>query len=228
VPSFTRAYRIVIDLTTPIIVGWSRLEVVGADLLPLDGPLLLVGNHDSYWDPIAVAVAARHRRQIRALAKSTIWKVKPVAMMMDGMGQIPVHRGQGDAAAMQSAIDELGAGACIGIFPEGTRSLGRELRAHSGAGRLVLAVPSAEIVCVRVTGAVDVVRVPRRPRIRVEFFHPSGPRVLPNETASELSARLLAEIRQGAPRAVAGSHRRVEKRSNGLSIDGLPIGRRRL
>jgi 1-acyl-sn-glycerol-3-phosphate acyltransferase len=204
---FTPAYRLVLSLTTPIMTTWSRLDVVGVELIPLDGPLLLVGNHDSYWDPIAVAVAARHRRQIRALAKSSIWKIAPLAWLMDGMGHIPVHRGQGDAEAMQTAITALERGACIGIFPEGTRSLGRTLRARSGVGRLVLAVPGASVLGVRVTGAVDVVRLPRRPRIRVEFFPPTGSRVRPNETVSEVASRLMSEIRDGAPPVVPGRRR---------------------
>ena len=33
------------------------------------GPLLLVGDHDSYWDTVATGIAGMARRQIRALAK---------------------------------------------------------------------------------------------------------------------------------------------------------------
>ena len=200
----TGMYRAVITVTHPIMLPWSRLRVSGLEQLPTSGPTLLVANHDSYWDPVAIGVAARGRRQVRALSKSTIWRYRPIAAVMDGMGHIPIERGKGDTHAMDEAIRQLRSGVCIGIFPEGTRSLGRELRARSGAGRLALAVPEATVVCCRVVGTTDVVRVPRRPRVSVEFFAPAAGPPRPDESAAQLSERWLAEIRAGAPRAVPG------------------------
>jgi 1-acyl-sn-glycerol-3-phosphate acyltransferase len=186
------------------------LEVAGLDLLPATGPVLLAGNHDSYWDPVIIGVAALPRRQIRALAKSSLWKVKGLDRVLNGMGQIPIDRGRADAVAFDRAIAELAAGACIGIFPEGTRSLGRELRARSGIGRLAEAVPEAVAVCCAVTGSTDVPRFPVRPTIHVEFFLPRGGNWRPGEAPAEFSARLLAEIRERAPIATAGRRRRSE------------------
>ena len=121
------------------------------------------------------------------------------------MGQIPIERGKGDAHAMDRAIEMLRAGACIGVFPEGTRSKGRELRARSGFGRLADAVPEAQIVSCTVTGTVDLPKFPaQRPHVRVHFFEPSGGQRQPGETPTELSARLLAEIRAIAPRMPTG------------------------
>lgn len=202
-PSMSPTYRFVMAVTTPIVRRWGRLEVRGLEHLPTDGPVLLAGNHDSYWDPIAVGIAGLPRRQVSALAKSSLWK-PGLAKVLDGMGQIPIDRGTGDAHAMDRAVAALRAGACIGVFPEGTRSLGRELRARSGFGRLHDAVPEAQIVCVAIHGTVDIPRFPKRPRIAVEFFAPREGQRLPDETASELPARLLAELRERAPIAHAG------------------------
>ena len=208
--SMTLAYRAVMAVSAPIVRRWGRLEVSGLEHLPLSGPVLLAGNHDSYWDPIAVGVAARPRRQIRALAKSSMWKIKGLGHVLDGMGQIPIDRGKSDVAALSRAIEELRAGACIGIFPEGTRSLGKELRARSGFGRLAEAVPEAAVVCVSVVGTTDIPAFPTRPSVRIRFFRPAGGGLQPGETAAELSARLLAEIRAEAPITAAGRKRRRE------------------
>jgi 1-acyl-sn-glycerol-3-phosphate acyltransferase len=208
--SMTLAYRAVMAVSAPIVRRWGRLEVSGLEHLPLTGPVLLAGNHDSYWDPISIGVAARPRRQIRALAKSSMWKIKGLGRVLDGMGQIPIDRGKSDVAALSRAIEELRAGACIGIFPEGTRSLGKELRARSGFGRLAEAVPEAEIVCVSVVGTTDIPALTTRPSVRIRFFRPAGGGLQPGETPAELSARLLAEIRAEAPIAVAGRKRRRE------------------
>ncbi len=183
---------------------WGRLQVEGLAVLPESGPVLVVGNHDSHWDPLTVGIAAIRRRQIKALAKSDLWRVRGLGPVLDGMGQIPIERDAGDAAALARAIEELRGGACIGVFPEGTRSRGRELRARSGVGRLALEVPEAKIVCVAIEGTTDLVRFPRRPRLRTRFFEPAGGQPRPGEAPAELAARLLAEIRELVPPAAAG------------------------
>ena len=200
----TRTYRAAMAVCRPIVSGWGRLEVVGRELLPESGPLLIAGNHDSYYDTVSAGIAALPRRQIQALAKQELWKVPGLAPVLNGMGQIPISRGAGDSGALERAIAELRAGACIGIFPEGTRSDGRELRARSGFGRLAEAVPEARIMLVAITGTTDFIRFPKRPAVRVEFFPPAGGDRRPGESAGELSARLLAEIRAKAPPARSG------------------------
>lgn len=183
----------------PAVRSWGRLEVEGLETLPESGPVLVVGNHDSHWDPVTVGVAALRRRQIRALAKSTLWDVRGLAPVLNGMGQIPIERGAGDRQALALAIEALRGGACIGVFPEGTRSRGEVLRARSGVGRLALEVPEARIVCVAIEGTSEMTGFPRRPRLRTRFFEPAGGQPHPGEDPAELSARLLAEIREHVP-----------------------------
>ena len=197
-------YRVAMTLCSPIVRWWGRLEVEGLELLPADGPVLLAANHDSYWDPVAVGVAQLARRQVRALAKSSMWKVKGLNRVLDGMGQIPIERGSGDAGAMDRAIEELRAGACIGVFPEGTRSLGRELRARSGFGRLAEAVPEAAVVLCSIQGTTDIPRFPKRPHVRLRFFLPAGGGLQPGEAPGDFVVRLLEELRAEAPRVAAG------------------------
>ncbi|HEY5332603.1 MAG TPA: lysophospholipid acyltransferase family protein [Solirubrobacterales bacterium] len=195
---FTRTYRFAMAVSLPV-AHWGRLEVSGVESLPENGPVLLVGNHDSHWDPVMVGFAARGRRQIRALAKSTLWDVRGLAPVLNGMGQIPIVRGAGDAQALANAVAALREGSAIGVFPEGTRSKGRVMRARSGVGRLALEVPEAQVRCVAVTGTADLTGFPRRPRIKVRFFEPAGGQPRADEDPGDLSARLLAEIRAIAP-----------------------------
>jgi 1-acyl-sn-glycerol-3-phosphate acyltransferase len=198
----TRTYRVAMALSRPVAL-WGRLRVEGLETLPTSGPLLIVGNHDSHWDPVMVGVAAIRQRQIRALAKSDLWKVRGLAPILDGMGQIPIVRGAGDKEALSRAIEALRAGVCIGVFPEGTRSRGKVLRARSGVGRLALEVPEAHVTLVAIEGTSDLTGFPRRPRIRVRFFDPAGGQPRPAEEPAELSARLLAEIRELVPPSIS-------------------------
>jgi 1-acyl-sn-glycerol-3-phosphate acyltransferase len=198
----TRTYRFAMTVTRPM-AWWSRMQAEGLDALPESGPLLLIGNHDSHWDPVMVGMAALGRRQIRALAKSDLWKVRGLSPILNGMGQIPIERGKGDAQALARAIEALRAGVCIGVFPEGTRSRGKVLRARSGVGRLALEVPEAHVTLVAIEGTTDITGFPRRPRVRLRFFDPVGGQPRPDEDPGELAARLLGEIRELVPPSLA-------------------------
>jgi 1-acyl-sn-glycerol-3-phosphate acyltransferase len=200
---FTRTYRLAMAVCRAL-APWGRLQVEGLEALPRGGPVVLASNHDSRMDPVIIGVAAAHRRQIRALAKSSLWDIRGLGPILDGMGQIPIERAAGDADALAQAIRALRAGACVGVFPEGTITCGRELRARSGIGRLAVEVPEARLVCVAIEGAPDYVRFPKRPSVRVRFFEPASGQTRPDETAADVAERLLAEIRAIAPRLEAG------------------------
>ncbi len=205
----SRMYRAAMAVCRPVVAAWGRLEVEGLEALPASGPVLVAGNHDSHWDPVTVGVAAIRRRQIKALAKADLWKVRGLAPVLNGMGQIPIERGVGDAAALARAIEELRRGSCIGVFPEGTRSRGKVLRARSGVGRLALEVPEARLVCVAIEGTTDLTGFPRRPRLRTRFFEPRGGQAQPGEDPGDLSARLLAEIRELVPPSLSARKRKA-------------------
>lgn len=194
----TRTYSVAMNVNRPV-AWWGRMQVEGLETVPEQGPLLILGNHDSHWDPVMVGIAAFKRRQIRALAKSELWDVRGLGPILDGMGQIPIKRGKGDKDALAKAIEALRSGICIGVFPEGTRSKGKVLRARSGVGRLALEVPEAHVTLVAIEGTTDLTGFPRRPRIRIRFFDPVGGQPRPDEDPGELSARLLAEIRELVP-----------------------------
>lgn len=200
---FTTTYRFAMGLLHPIVGRWGRMRVNGIEHLPLRGGVILAGNHDSHWDPVAVGMATRTHRPISALAKASMWKRPGLRHVLEGMRQIPIQRGAGDAAALAAAVERLRAGGCIGVFPEGTLSHGAKLRARSGVGRLRQAVPEATVVAFAVQGTVDLVRFPKRPRIVVTFFRPrvaDAPVMDPEAFAQQL----MTEVRALAPAVPAG------------------------
>jgi 1-acyl-sn-glycerol-3-phosphate acyltransferase len=103
---------------------WGRTRVCGLEVVPRSGPLLLVPNHDSQMDPVIVAVALRHVRPLRFLARADLWRMRGLGPILTGMRQIPIERGSGDSAALDLAVDALRSGEAICIFPEGRLSNG--------------------------------------------------------------------------------------------------------
>jgi 1-acyl-sn-glycerol-3-phosphate acyltransferase len=105
------------------------------------------------------------------------------------------------------------------------------LRARSGIGYLARAVPEATIIGVACNGTVAIPRFPKaRPRVRVEFFEFDRPAIAADESPSEYSTRLLAQLRARAPIEVAGRKRavallgRVPTWAPELAITGKPGG----
>ena len=212
----TRTYGVAMALNRPV-AAWGGCRSRGSTSLPESGPLLVVGNHDSHWDPMMVGDRRAARRQIRALAKSDLWDVRGLGPILNGMGQIPIERGAGDAGALARAIETLRAGACIGVFPEGTRSRGKVLRARSGVGRLALEVPEAHVSLVAIEGTSDLTGFPRRPAAAGQLLRPrrrpaaarGGPgRALGAAAGRDPRARpaldLLPQARQARPGLALG------------------------
>jgi 1-acyl-sn-glycerol-3-phosphate acyltransferase len=210
-------YELLAVLFRPV-AWWGRLRVEGLDSVPATGPLLVVPNHDSQWDPILVGLAIKPRRRLRFLARASLWRIPGLGPLLGALGQIPIRRGAGDAAALERAAQALRDGEAICVFPEGGLSWGERLRARSGVGRLAQGSPGARVVLCAVEGTTDYVRFPRRPRVRVTFLRPAAAEPRPGEEASALSARLLDEIRDRvAPspagrRALVGGPPRVQRR----------------
>ncbi len=181
---------------------WARLEVRGLEVVPAGGPVLVVSNHDSWLDPLALIEAMMWKdRPVRFLAKDGLWKSRFLAAVLDRAGQIPIRRGAGDEGALSAAVTALEHGEAVAIFPEGTISRGQELRARKGVSRLIRACPGVPVILAAVEGGNMVKKFPRRPRVIVEFFLPRGGQPLPDESLQELADRLIAEIRGKVPPA---------------------------
>jgi 1-acyl-sn-glycerol-3-phosphate acyltransferase len=196
-------YAFISRLLLPL-AWWGRLRMDGVEAVPERGPVLIVPNHDSQFDPVLLAVGLRRRRALRFLARGDLWKIFGLAPVMNGLRQIPIQRGAGDRNALDAAGQALRAGEAICIFPEGKLSLGERLRARSGAGHLHAMAPEAPVVLASITGTTEYVRFPRRPRVNIELFAPAAGQPRPDEAPAELAGRLLAELRERVPPVAAG------------------------
>jgi len=94
-----------------------RIEVIGLENFPKDGPLLVVGNHTGAME--VVLLNAYSPRQIEMLSAADMPAEKITEIINSIYGSIPVKRGSYDRAALQQALDVLGQDGAVGLFPEG-------------------------------------------------------------------------------------------------------------
>ena len=196
------AYRLLTFLLSPL-AWWGRLRVAGIELVPRDGPLLIVPNHDSQMDPILIGLALRKRRTLRFLARADLWRNRVLGWVLHAINQIPIERGAGDAGALDEAVETLRRGDAICIFVEGKLSRGEALRARTGVSRLAAACPEARVVLCTVAGSADFVRFPCRPRCAIEFL-PTAALPSSADEPQAFATALLDELRERVPPQPAG------------------------
>jgi len=98
-----------------------HVHVDGLEHVPDEGPCVIVCNHVSYVD--AVAIAACVRRPVRFVMDHRIFATPGLGWLFRTMGAIPIAPGREDASLKRRALEEAAAvlarGEVLGIFPEG-------------------------------------------------------------------------------------------------------------
>jgi len=132
-----------------------RMEGV-ENIPPADGsPLILVANHTAGVDPALIQAAIPYDPRwmmgsdMMVPGLNWLWELARI---------IPVERfGEGDAAALRSALKHLKAGGVIGVFPEGTieRPPRRILPFQPGVG-LMIRKSGARVLPVVIDGTPQV------------------------------------------------------------------------
>jgi len=146
-------------------LGW-RFRIVGAENVPRSGPLIVACNHIAYLDPPALGAAVP--RPVTYMAKEQLFKIPVLGPVITGLGAFPVDRSRGDVAAMKTALGILKTGACLGIFPEGTRNPDGTGKPQMGVA-LLAAKSGATVLPAYVSGTSQAKRLAR---ITITFGEP--------------------------------------------------------
>ena len=154
----------------------THFKVIGQENIPDSGPLLVVGNHFDYADPVAAIaalpfplefLAGTQRPSAPALAKliPEIWKIYPVV------------RGTSSRYALKAAEYVMKQNGVLGIFPEGG-AWAQVLRPPRPGTAFVATRTGAPILPLGITGMADIfptLRQGRRTKLTVRVGQPFGP-----------------------------------------------------
>jgi len=130
-----------------------RLEIIGAENCPKNGPLIIASNHASFLDPLIAGFAVP--RALNFMARDTLFKNRIFGKILMSVNAFPLRRKGADLGAMRLAIDKLRQAKTILIFPEGTRSKDGSLgNPRAGIGFLA-ASSGASILPCYIKGSMD-------------------------------------------------------------------------
>jgi 1-acyl-sn-glycerol-3-phosphate acyltransferase len=179
-----------------------RRRYAGLEHIPCDGGAIVVANHVSKLDSLAIAgFVGAAGRWPRFLAKAPLFGIPVVGRFLVSMRQIPVNRGGADAAdALVVAAEAVRAGDVVIIYPEGGTPKPWETplsKGKTGAARLWLST-GAPVVPVASWGPQNILD-PATGRLRLR---PRTPVIVVAGPPLELSPGSVGDVSGADPREI--------------------------
>jgi 1-acyl-sn-glycerol-3-phosphate acyltransferase len=112
-------YRFARSLLRLLFFVLFRLEAHGMENIPTQGPLILCGNHRSYYDPPMLGTPLN--RELFFMAKAELFNIPVFGSILKRVHAFPVKRGGVSKESIRLSIQLLKEGNGMCIFPEGTR-----------------------------------------------------------------------------------------------------------
>ncbi|WP_089125978.1 lysophospholipid acyltransferase family protein [Tolypothrix sp. NIES-4075] len=108
------------SVVSPMLHTYFQGKIYDAQNVPKTGPLVIVSNHASNYDPPIVSSCVG--RPVAYMAKEELFKIPILRTAIKLYGAYPVSRGKSDRAAIRSALEYLENGWAVGVFLQGTRT----------------------------------------------------------------------------------------------------------
>ena len=199
--SDTPQRRALVALARFIFKFIMKMEVVGLEHFPREGPVVIVANHVTNFDVFPMQFALP--RPIFFMGKAELFRNPIMDLILRNLSGFPVNRGEKDLWAMRHAARVLSHGQTLGMFPEGKRSKGKGLSAaKTGAARLAIDT-QCPIVPIAVTGSDKFFKkFPHRARVQIKLLPPIWPKSA--ETPLALTGRMMFTLAQALPEAMRG------------------------
>jgi 1-acyl-sn-glycerol-3-phosphate acyltransferase len=141
-------YKVVGNISTKAVIKKDRLHLIGLENLPVKGPYIIVANHIGSLETILIPTIVFHYRKqaVYSLVKDSIYRScnKIKKGLSESLNFIPVPTSIKERShSLDFAVEKLGQGEIINIFPEGTRRRPKEtknqlLKGKPGAVRLAI------------------------------------------------------------------------------------------
>ena len=144
-----RFYRFAKVVCNVVCKLWFKLEYYGMENLPTDRGYILVGNHQSYWDPVMMGL--KLNTTLTFMANEKLFHKPVLAPIIRGLGAFPVNLKKPDMTTIRTAKKVVKEGKVLALFPEGTRSHDGKLLKFKGGVIYIASVTGEDVVPVCIT-----------------------------------------------------------------------------
>lgn len=147
----------IVRYTGLILFSLLGLKREGVENLPNSGPVIVVANHISNWDPLILGFALP--RPLCYMAKAELFNIPVLKNLLPLVYAFPIKRGAVDREAIRMALQLVREGKILGIFPEGHRVLtGAPIEVKPGAALIALKAgcPILPAACIGTGGVLPV------------------------------------------------------------------------
>jgi 1-acyl-sn-glycerol-3-phosphate acyltransferase len=208
--------------------AYFRLSVVGGEKVPRAGPVILVANHGSFFDPFWLGMATR--RIVRYIMHRSYYR-GALHPMYRHFCTIPVEEGQ-TLLALKAGVQILAQGGVTGMFPEGHVSEDGKLQQPKSGAMFLAQRSGATVVPVAIKGNTAAFprwrKFPRPGRITLiigESF--TMPKDAGREQVAAYTDRVMAELAkllevQPPPKCEAERRRERKNGENAAPADTRP------
>ena len=175
-------HRLIISLIRIVAnTFFRRIDVVGLENIPAEGPIIFAGNHPNALMDGWLLIAKCERWPLYFLANAELWKYRMLVPILRATGAVPVYRREDhdgeidNRQAFEKVYEIIESGNCMAIFPEGISHAESQLvKLKTGTARIALAVGARGKTRVKIVpcGLNYIHRHRFRSQVLIEFGEP--------------------------------------------------------
>lgn len=177
------------SVVAPTFHVYFKGRIQGAENVPKTGPLVVVSNHASYFDPPILSNCIG--RPVAFMAKEELFSVPILKQSISLYGAYPVKRGASDRAAIKAALTMLNQGWAIGIFLEGTRTPDSRIYEPKLGAALIAAKAKAPLLPVSLQGTQNILVKGKRLPQSVPLVVRIGEVIPPPESTNKIELEAI-------------------------------------
>jgi 1-acyl-sn-glycerol-3-phosphate acyltransferase len=132
--------------------GWS-IRIIGRRNMPKEGPILVISNHQSFFDPVLIGLASQ--RYLCFLARQSLFKSWFFSRLIRSLDAIAIDNKGMAKEGLQATLNALATGRAVLVFAEGERTSDGEVEPFQPGISLLLKKLKAPIVPIGMVGCFE-------------------------------------------------------------------------